>query len=192
MAALRLPRRSRLTTTTSSRTAWATSASSQSTSWTCRPSLRSPSGRVRRRASRSSGPTRRVRVDPPCPPLTSELTATILQGPVSNFWTTVCTEVFTSNGTPHTLEHLTFTASEQCVCVSSPATELAPAHSLASHSYPYSGILDALSNRMLSNGTNAWTAVRHALSLVLGRSPAPDSMQRATGRQHDVHVPVCV
>ncbi|TNY19824.1 Metalloenzyme, LuxS/M16 peptidase-like protein [Rhodotorula diobovata] len=59
-------------------------------------------------------------------------------GPVSNFWTTVCTEVFTSNGTPHTVEHLTFTASEH---------------------YPYSGILDALSNRMLSNGTNAWTAV---------------------------------
>ncbi|GAA5820516.1 hypothetical protein JCM3770_002282 [Rhodotorula araucariae] len=59
-------------------------------------------------------------------------------GPVANFWTTVCTEVFSSNGTPHTLEHATFTASEH---------------------YPYSGILDALSNRMLSAGTNAWTAV---------------------------------
>ncbi|BGP44450.1 hypothetical protein JCM10450v2_000264 [Rhodotorula kratochvilovae] len=59
-------------------------------------------------------------------------------GPVANFWTTVCTEVFSSNGTPHTLEHATFTASEH---------------------YAYSGILDALSNRMLSAGTNAWTAV---------------------------------
>ncbi|KPV78065.1 uncharacterized protein RHOBADRAFT_40608 [Rhodotorula graminis WP1] len=59
-------------------------------------------------------------------------------GPVASFWATVCAEVFSSNGTPHTLEHLTFTASEH---------------------YPYSGILDGLSNRMLSAGCNAWTAV---------------------------------
>ncbi|GAA5857081.1 hypothetical protein JCM9279_001948 [Rhodotorula babjevae] len=59
-------------------------------------------------------------------------------GPVANFWATMCTEVFASNGTPHTLEHLTFTASEH---------------------YPYSGILDALGNRMLSAGSNAWTAI---------------------------------
>ncbi|GAA6054753.1 hypothetical protein JCM3770_000926 [Rhodotorula araucariae] len=59
-------------------------------------------------------------------------------GPIVKLWTTVCTEVFSSNGTPHTLEHATFTASQH---------------------YRYSGILDALANRMLGTGANAWTAV---------------------------------
>ncbi|GAA5972730.1 hypothetical protein JCM11641_002994 [Rhodosporidiobolus odoratus] len=59
-------------------------------------------------------------------------------GPVANFWATVNTEIFNSSGEPHTLEHLTFTSSEH---------------------HPYSGILDALANRMFTQGTNAWTAV---------------------------------
>ncbi|GAA5862487.1 hypothetical protein JCM1840_004199 [Sporobolomyces johnsonii] len=56
--------------------------------------------------------------------------------PISRFWTTVVTEVFDSSGVPHSKEHLTFTASKH---------------------YPYSGILDAITNRMLSEGANADT-----------------------------------
>ncbi|GAA5957638.1 hypothetical protein JCM21900_000776 [Sporobolomyces salmonicolor] len=44
------------------------------------------------------------------------------------FWTTVVTEAFDSSGVPHSKEHLTFTASRH---------------------YPYFGILDAISHRML-------------------------------------------
>ncbi|BGP12424.1 hypothetical protein JCM10213_001971 [Rhodosporidiobolus nylandii] len=58
-------------------------------------------------------------------------------GPVASFWATLNTEIFNSSGEPHTLEHLTFTSSEH---------------------HPYSDILDTLSNRMLSQGVNAWTA----------------------------------
>ncbi|GAA5858806.1 hypothetical protein JCM8547_004996 [Rhodosporidiobolus lusitaniae] len=59
-------------------------------------------------------------------------------GPISRFWATVNTEIFNSSGEPHTLEHLTFTSSQH---------------------YPFSGILDAVANRMLTQGSNAWTAV---------------------------------
>ncbi|GAA6040381.1 hypothetical protein JCM8097_007588 [Rhodosporidiobolus ruineniae] len=59
-------------------------------------------------------------------------------GPIARFWTTVNTEIFNSSGAPHTLEHLTFTASQN---------------------HPYSGFLDAVANRMCSQGTNAWTEV---------------------------------
>ncbi|BGP21371.1 hypothetical protein JCM10295v2_000245 [Rhodotorula toruloides] len=59
-------------------------------------------------------------------------------GTVCRFWTTVLTEVFSLNGTPHTKEHLTFTASQH---------------------FPWCGVLDALSSRVLSHGTNAWTEV---------------------------------
>ncbi|GAA5828259.1 hypothetical protein JCM11251_002663 [Rhodosporidiobolus azoricus] len=59
-------------------------------------------------------------------------------GPVSKFWATVVTEVFDSRGEPHTLEHLTFTASKH---------------------FKYSGILDALANRMYTAGSNAATDV---------------------------------
>lgn len=59
-------------------------------------------------------------------------------GTVCHFWTTLVTEVFSSNGTPHTKEHLTFTASKH---------------------WPFSGVLDALSNRVLSHGVNAWTDI---------------------------------
>jgi hypothetical protein len=38
-----------------------------------------------------------------------------LQNLVSTFATTVVTEIFNDSGCPHTLEHLTFTASEQSV-----------------------------------------------------------------------------
>lgn len=32
-----------------------------------------------------------------------------------------------------------------------------PCADLATHRYPYKGVLDTLANRMFANGTNAWT-----------------------------------
>ena len=45
-------------------------------------------------------------------------------------------EAHDDDGLPHTLEHLVFMGSE---------------------AYPYKGVLDLISNRCLSSGTNAWT-----------------------------------
>lgn len=50
------------------------------------------------------------------------------------------TEAFDDDGLPHTLEHLVFLGSED---------------------YPYKGVLDLVANRLLSNGTNAYTDTDH-------------------------------
>lgn len=49
----------------------------------------------------------------------------------------VGTEIWDDSGAPHTLEHLVFMGSEK---------------------FPYKGVLDVLGNRMIGNGTNAWTS----------------------------------
>ncbi|GAA5830688.1 hypothetical protein JCM5353_004086 [Sporobolomyces roseus] len=55
---------------------------------------------------------------------------------ITSFSATVVTEIFNSSGEPHTLEHLTFTASEH---------------------YPYSNVLDAIAGRLMTQGVNAAT-----------------------------------
>ncbi|GAA5914435.1 uncharacterized protein JCM6883_004795 [Sporobolomyces salmoneus] len=57
---------------------------------------------------------------------------------ISTFSTTVVTEIFNSSGVPHTLEHLTFTASKQ---------------------YPFSNVLDAIASRSMTEGVNAATDI---------------------------------
>ncbi len=57
-------------------------------------------------------------------------------GPVVDGYLCVATEAHDDDGLPHTLEHLVFMGSQQM---------------------PYKGVLDLVSNRCLSSGTNAWT-----------------------------------
>lgn len=57
--------------------------------------------------------------------------------PIVNGYFALATEIQNNSGCPHTLEHLVFMGSKK---------------------YPYKGLLDSLSNRLLST-TNAWTAV---------------------------------
>ncbi|CUA75460.1 putative protein C3H1,02c [Schizosaccharomyces pombe 972h-] [Rhizoctonia solani] len=62
------------------------------------------------------------------------------EAPIVNGYFVVATEIFNDSGCPHTLEHLIFMGSEN---------------------YPYKGVLDNLSNRAFSEGTNAWTDTDH-------------------------------
>ncbi len=57
-------------------------------------------------------------------------------GPVADGYLCLATEATDDDGLPHTLEHLVFLGSKQM---------------------PYKGVLDLISNRCLSSGTNAWT-----------------------------------
>ena len=59
-----------------------------------------------------------------------------VDGPLVNGYMALSTEAHDDDGLPHTLEHLVFMGSE---------------------GYPYKGVLDLISNRCLSSGTNAWT-----------------------------------
>ena len=59
-----------------------------------------------------------------------------VDGPLVNGYMALSTEAHDDDGLPHTLEHLVFMGSE---------------------AYPYKGVLDLISNRCLSSGTNAWT-----------------------------------
>lgn len=61
-------------------------------------------------------------------------------GPVTDGYLCLATEAKDDDGLPHTLEHLVFLGSEQM---------------------PYKGVLDLVSNRCLSSGTNAWTDTDH-------------------------------
>jgi len=63
-----------------------------------------------------------------------------VEGPLVNGYFCLATEAEDDDGLPHTLEHLIF---------------------LGSESYPFKGVLDLLSNRCLSSGTNAWTDTDH-------------------------------
>ena len=59
-----------------------------------------------------------------------------VDGPLVNGYMALATEAHDDDGLPHTLEHLVFMGSED---------------------FPYKGVLDLISNRCLSSGTNAWT-----------------------------------
>lgn len=61
-------------------------------------------------------------------------------GPMVQCMVTLRTETNDDRGLPHTLEHLCF---------------------LGSARYPHKGLLDLLSQSILSDGTNAWTAQDH-------------------------------
>lgn len=63
-----------------------------------------------------------------------------VQSPTVRGHLTLQTEAFDDYGCPHTLEHLCFMGSSR---------------------YPYKGVLDAVANRCLCQGTNAWTDVDH-------------------------------
>lgn len=65
---------------------------------------------------------------------------TDVPGPVVKGEFVLCTESFSDDGLPHTLEHLIFLGSEM---------------------YPYKGVLDLLANRCLASGTNAYTEITH-------------------------------
>ncbi len=63
-----------------------------------------------------------------------------VSGPLVKGYLCLATEAHDDDGLPHTLEHLVFTGSRQM---------------------PYKGVLDLISNRCLSSGTNAWTDIDH-------------------------------
>lgn len=70
------------------------------------------------------------------------MTAAIAQfeSPTVTSYITIPTQPSSHEGLPHVLEHMTFLGSEE---------------------YPYKGFLDHVANKVLADGTNAYTAIDH-------------------------------